>query len=67
MREARNIWHLQFPFVILIKNDKKNTTMKRPLTTEHPAYFTNYIDLVKNDDVLKELKSQIAEIKHLLY
>ncbi|MES2396923.1 MAG: DinB family protein [Bacteroidota bacterium] len=40
--------------------------MIRPLPTEHPAYFTHYIDLVKNDDVLKELKSQIAEIKHLM-
>lgn len=40
--------------------------MNRPLPTEHPAYFTHYIDLVKNDDVLKELKSQIAELKHLM-
>lgn len=40
--------------------------MIRPLTTEHPAYFSHYIDLVKNDDVIKELKSQIQEIKQLL-
>ncbi|MES2139259.1 MAG: DinB family protein [Bacteroidota bacterium] len=40
--------------------------MNRPLPTEHPAYFTHYIDLVKNDDIINELKNQIAEIKLLM-
>lgn len=40
--------------------------MLRPLSTEHPAHFSHYIDLVKNDDVLKELKRQIAEMRQLM-
>lgn len=40
--------------------------MIRPLPTEYPAYFKHYIDLVKNDDVIQELKSQIAEMRQFL-
>jgi len=40
--------------------------MIRPLPTEYPAYFAQYIDLVKNDDIIKELKSQIVEVRQFM-
>ena len=40
--------------------------MIRPIPTEYPTYFTSYIDLVKSNDILKELKGQIPEVRQLL-
>jgi glutamine synthetase adenylyltransferase len=40
--------------------------MNRPLPKEHPTYYKHYIDLVKNDDVIKELKDQISEMRQLM-
>ncbi len=40
--------------------------MKRPLSTEHPPYYQKYIDLVKNDNVLKALDEQIIKIQETI-
>lgn len=40
--------------------------MKRPLQTEHPAYYKKYIDLISSDDILKVLDEQIIQIQELV-
>jgi hypothetical protein len=40
--------------------------MKRPSAKEAPEYYNHYIDLVKNDDVIKELKDQVLKIQAII-
>ncbi|MCE3279441.1 MAG: hypothetical protein K0S44_1632 [Bacteroidetes bacterium] len=40
--------------------------MKRPSTKEAPEYYNHYIDLVKSDDVIKELKDQVLKIQAII-
>lgn len=40
--------------------------MKRPEPSECPEYYTNYINLVKSSDVIKELKDQILNIQAVI-
>lgn len=37
--------------------------MKRPQPSEYPVYYGSYIDKVKADDVIKELKDQILNFQ----
>ena len=40
--------------------------MKRPESSEHPAYYTHYISLVKGDNVLKQLENQVIDIQAII-
>jgi hypothetical protein len=40
--------------------------MKRPETTEYPAYYQKYIDLIKSDDILKVLDGQVIDFQELI-
>jgi uncharacterized damage-inducible protein DinB len=40
--------------------------MKRPAATEAPEYYNHYINLVKSNDVIKELKDQILKIQAII-
>lgn len=40
--------------------------MRRPHPKETQVYFQYYIDLVKNDDVLQELKDQLTAVEQLI-
>ncbi|MDF2435678.1 MAG: hypothetical protein K0Q95_54 [Bacteroidota bacterium] len=40
--------------------------MKRPQPTEFPPYYASYIDKVKSDDVVKELKDQILNFQAVI-
>jgi hypothetical protein len=40
--------------------------IKRPNSTDYPEFFNTYIDLVKGDNVLKELEKQILEMQFIL-
>ncbi len=40
--------------------------MRRPLEAEHPVYYKHYIDLVKSDDIIKELSAQVIDFQELI-
>jgi uncharacterized damage-inducible protein DinB len=40
--------------------------MARPLSTDHPPYFSNYINLVEGDDVKKAFEDQQLQLAALL-
>ena len=40
--------------------------MKRPLPAEYPPYYEKYINLVKQDNVIKALKDQVLDIQALI-
>jgi hypothetical protein len=40
--------------------------MKRPEPTEYPEYYANYVNLVKSNDVIKELKDQILNLQAII-
>jgi hypothetical protein len=40
--------------------------MKRPEPIEYPGYYKNYVELVRNNDVIKELKDQILNIQAVI-
>ncbi len=40
--------------------------MKRPQAGEYPDFFSNYIGLVKTDDVMKLLEDQILDLQFML-
>lgn len=41
-------------------------TKDRPKENEMPAYYQNYVNLVKGNDVIKELKDQILNIQAVI-
>jgi hypothetical protein len=40
--------------------------MLRPQPSEHPIYFAHYIELVKSNNVLKELEEQLTIVQQLI-
>jgi hypothetical protein len=40
--------------------------MKRPKPKEYPSFYKNYVDLVKTDNIIKELGDQILEIQAII-
>jgi len=40
--------------------------MKRPQASEYPPYYEHYINLVRNDNVIKALKDQVLDIQALI-
>jgi uncharacterized damage-inducible protein DinB len=40
--------------------------MKRPEPTEYPAFFKNYVDNVKTDNIIKELRDQVMNVQALI-
>ena len=40
--------------------------MKRPEPIEYPGFYANYVDKVKSNDVIKELKDQILNIQAVI-
>ena len=38
----------------------------RPQPSEHPTYYKYYIDLIKDDNILKEIKSQVIDIPAII-
>ncbi len=39
---------------------------KRPESSEHPPYYDHYIGLVKGDDIIKALKSQVIDAQSVI-
>ena len=40
--------------------------MERPQPTEHPAYYTSYINLVPSNDIIKALENQMIDIQSVI-
>jgi uncharacterized damage-inducible protein DinB len=40
--------------------------MERPKESEIPSYFQNYVNLVKKNDVIRELKDQVMDIQAII-
>lgn len=40
--------------------------MKRPLPNEYPSYYKNYVDNVKTDNIIKELRDQVLDIQAII-
>ena len=40
--------------------------MKRPLENEYPSFYKNYVDGVKTDNIIKELRDQVIDIQALI-
>jgi hypothetical protein len=40
--------------------------MKRPMPDEYPAIYQNYVDLVRSNDIIKELRKQVMDIQAVI-
>lgn len=40
--------------------------MKRPQPNEYPSFYKNYIDNVKTDNIIKELRDQVLDIQAII-
>lgn len=40
--------------------------MKRPLPNEYPSFYKNYVDNVKTDNIIKELRDQVLDIQAII-
>jgi hypothetical protein len=40
--------------------------MKRPISEEYPAYYKYYVDIVKSDNIIKELRDQVIDIQAVI-
>ena len=40
--------------------------MKRPLPNEYPSFYKNYVDNVKTDNIIKELRDQVIDIQAII-
>ena len=40
--------------------------MKRPLPNEYPSFYQNYVDNVKTDNIIKELRDQVIDIQAVI-
>lgn len=40
--------------------------MKRPLPSEYPSFYKNYVDNVKTDNIIKELRDQVIDIQAII-
>jgi hypothetical protein len=40
--------------------------MKRPAPNEYPHFYQNYVDLVKSDDIIRELRKQVMDIQAVI-
>lgn len=40
--------------------------MKRPLPSEYPSFYKNYVDNVKTDNIIKELRDQVIDIQAVI-
>ena len=39
---------------------------KRPQSSEHPPYYDHYLNLVKDDDIIRTLKNQVIDIQSVI-
>ncbi|MBL0328520.1 MAG: DinB family protein [Bacteroidetes bacterium] len=40
--------------------------MKRPLPNEYPSFYKHYVDNVKTDNIIKELRDQVIDIQAII-
>lgn len=40
--------------------------MKRPTSNEYPAFYKNYVDNVKTENIIKELTNQVLDIQAII-
>jgi len=40
--------------------------MKRPLPSEYPSFYKHYVDNVKTDNIIKELRDQVIDIQAII-
>ena len=40
--------------------------MKRPLPSEYPPFYKSYVDNVKTDNIIKELRDQVLNIQAII-